>query len=160
MFQKIPRTQSPPSKPLMIWDGNCGFCAYWIQVWERNSSGITFKTYQEVGDQFPEIPLKEFKKASRFIEPNGQIFSGPDSAYRSFFHFKRPLKFPHRWYQKSRSFRWLSDHAYNFMAKNRPAMMKITHAFWGKNPKQQKPFYLIWLALIFGICFFGISILF
>ena len=86
MFTKFYRTNYPPTeKPMMVWDGECGFCKYWVTRWKMYTGDrITYKTYQEVASQFKDIPLKEFKKASRLIEPNGSVYSGPDSAYRSF----------------------------------------------------------------------------
>ncbi len=129
----------------MIWDGACGFCKYWILVWKKNSENIEFKTFQEVSDEFPEIPLKEFKKASRFIETDGSIHSGPDSAYMSLYHFNEPITFLHRWYEKYNWFQWISDHVYNEIAKHRPLLMKVTIAFWGKNPLKQKPYWIAWL---------------
>ena len=29
------RVQSPPAKPLMIFDGDCRFCVFWIRRWQR-----------------------------------------------------------------------------------------------------------------------------
>jgi predicted DCC family thiol-disulfide oxidoreductase YuxK len=146
MFAKIQKTQSPPSQALFIWDGECGFCKYWIIIWKSKTTNLNYKTFQEVSDEFPDIPLKEFKKASRLIEIDGSVFSGPDSAYRTFWYFEKTQKHWHRWYQQSSLFRQLSDHGYNFIAKNRPLMMKLTLAFWGKNPVNRKPYWVIWLV--------------
>lgn len=154
MFIKIQKTQNPPDQPLFIWDGECGFCKYWIIIWKSKTQGLNYKTFQEVAGEFQDIPLKEFKKASRLIEPDGSVYAGPDSAYRTFWYFKKPQKHWHRWYQKSGFFQKISDHTYNWIAKNRPIMMKLTLAFWGKNPLKQKPFWLLWLvgfvALVLG----------
>jgi predicted DCC family thiol-disulfide oxidoreductase YuxK len=146
MFAKIQKTQSPPSQALFIWDGECGFCKYWIIIWKSKTTNLNYKTFQEVSDEFPDIPLKEFKKASRLIEIDGSVFSGPDSAYRTFWYFEKTQKHWHRWYQQSSLFRQLSDHGYNFIAKNRPLMMKLTLAFWGKNPVNRKPYWVVWLV--------------
>jgi predicted DCC family thiol-disulfide oxidoreductase YuxK len=146
MFAKIQKTQSPPSQALFIWDGECGFCKYWIIIWKSKTTNLNYKTFQEVSGEFPDIPLKEFKKASRLIEIDGSVFSGPDSAYRTFWYFEKTQKHWHRWYQQSSLFRQLSDHGYNFIAKNRPLMMKLTLAFWGKNPVNRKPYWVVWLV--------------
>jgi len=156
MFTKFLQTQNKPSKPLMIWDGNCGFCKYWILVWQTKTTEVDYKTLQDVAAEFPEIPLKEFKKASRFIDTDGQIYSGPDSAFMSMWYFKTPQKHWHRWYMSSELFQSLCDHGYNFVAKNRPLMMKITLAFWGKNPIKRKPFWMLWLM---GLVVFVIGLI-
>ncbi|WP_414601176.1 thiol-disulfide oxidoreductase DCC family protein [Algoriphagus sp. NG3] len=151
MFSKIQKTNFPPAEPIFLWDGNCGFCKYWIIVWKSNTEGLTYKTFQEVGSEFPDIPIKEFKKASRLIETDGSVFSGPDSAYRTFWYFPKPQKKWHRWYQKSGFFQSISDHSYNWIAKNRPLMMRLTKAFWGKNPIRRKPYWLLWLGCILAL---------
>lgn len=159
MFAKILKTQNTPKQPLFIWDGECGFCKYWIIVWKSKTVHLTYDTFQEVAEEFPEIPLKEFKKASRLIEPDGSVFSGPDSAYRTLWYFEKPQKYWHRWYQQSGLFRWLSDHGYNSIAKNRPLMMKLTLAFWGRNPLKRKPFWLLWLVAAIGLIYITFMLL-
>ena len=146
MFTKIQKTSNPPKHPMFIWDGNCGFCKYWIIVWKSKTAGLTYQTFQEAATNYPDIPLKEFKKASRLIETDGAIYSGPDSAFRTFYYFQNPKKHWHLWYQKSAVFQRLCDHSYNWIAKNRPLMMKLTLAFWGRNPLRRKPYWMLWSA--------------
>lgn len=151
MFNPIHKTQFPPQKPLFVWDGKCGFCKYWIMVWKRNTQGLEYETYQEVAENFPDIPVKEFQKASRLIEIDGKVFSGPDSAYRTFWYFKKPKEKWHRWYHQNRLFQKFSDKVYLTISKNRPFLMKVTIAFWGKNPFKRKPYWLIWLLGLLGL---------
>lgn len=151
MFAKIKETAFPPKeKPMMVWDGECGFCKYWITNWKaKTDDRIEYRTFQKVAQQFKDIPLKEFKKASRLIEPDGSIYSGPDSAYRSFLYFRKDNSPWHRWYSKYKTFHFLSNHAYNFIAKNRSFMFSLTKLFFGKNPEKIKPF---WLLLFLMLC--------
>ncbi|MGM0945183.1 MAG: DCC1-like thiol-disulfide oxidoreductase family protein [Bacteroidota bacterium] len=151
MFETIPKTQFPPKEDLFIWDGQCGFCKYWIMVWKSKTRGLEYQTFQEVAENFPDIPFKEFKRASRLIEKDGAVFSGPDSAFRTFAYFKEPSTFWHDWYQRSKIFRQLSNHGYNFISKNRPLLMQLTIIFWGKNPLKRKPYWLIWLMGLLGL---------
>ena len=154
MFFKINKTAFPPiEKPMMVWDGECGFCKYWIINWKsKTGNNIEYKTYQEVASQYPDIPLKEFRKASRLIEPDGRVFSGPDSAFRSFTYFKPKVLIWHRWYSEYKWFTSLCDNAYNYIAKHRTFMFKLTNIFFGKNPQSLKPYWL------FIILFIGVSI--
>ncbi len=156
MFNPIKHVTKPPEKPIMVWDGECGFCKYWVTVWHKNTEDrLQYEKYQDVHERFRSIPLKEFKKASRMIETDGQVFSGPDSAYRSFMYFRSPIKYPHRWYHKYKFFKSLSDHTYNWIAKHRPFMFKLTKLFWGPDPQNSKPFWLGWL-LVLILIFFGL----
>lgn len=152
MFSKIKKTNHPPlQKPIMVWDGECSFCKYWITRWKSKTLyNIDYKQFQEVASQFKDIPLKEFKKASRLIETDGSIYSGPDSAYKSFTHFKTPDSQWHYWYLEYRWFTIISDHSYNIIAKNRNFFFTLTKFFFGKNPKSLKPY---WIFFLTGILF-------
>ncbi|MDC7996050.1 thiol-disulfide oxidoreductase DCC family protein [Altibacter sp. HG106] len=157
MFQKFTKTKYPPEhKPVLVWDGECGFCAFWVQRWKKKTQGrIDFVTYQEIASHFQDIPLKEFKKASRLIEPDGSVFSGPDSAYRSYSYSAHPLPW-HRWYTNFRWFTWLSDHGYNVIAKNRPFFFRVTRILFGNNPEKLRPYWLLYLLVLFlGVLLLG-----
>jgi len=150
MFGKIKHTNFPPNyKPQLVWDGECGFCKYWITYWKSNTGNtIDYKTYQEIASNYKDVPLKEFKKASRLIETDGNIYSGPDSAFRSFTYFSPPNHFWHTLYSKNHLFTWLVDHSYNFIAKHRPFMFKLTHLFFGRDPINLKWYWLGYIALL------------
>lgn len=156
LYTKIPYTENIPSKNLLIWDGKCGFCKFWKTRWElKTNNEIEFVTFQEAAKDFPDIPLKEFKKASRLIETDGKIYAGPDSAYRSIYHAGN--KFWHHLYQRNKAFRSLSDHGYNHIAKNRSFYFKITKLLFGDDPLHTKPYWLIYLLIfiiILGIWIF------
>lgn len=155
MFAKIEKTVFPPKNlPVMVWDGNCGFCNYWITNWKSKTGGrLQYKTYQETADDFKDIPLKEFKKASRLIEPSSIVYSGPASAYRSFYYFKKST-FPwYRWYCNYSLFTYFSDHSYNFIAKHRAAMFTLTKIFFGKDPDSLKPYWIVWMLLLGSVLF-------
>lgn len=155
MFTKIQKTSFPPKeRPVMIWDGECGLCKYWTTHWKSHTEDkIDYSPYQKIAENFKDIPLKEFKKASRLIETDGFIYSGPDSAFRSFEYFNTK-KFPwHRWYRKFKFFRWLCDHTYNVIAKNRGFFFKISKLLFGNNPTNLKPYWVLYIVLFLVILF-------
>jgi len=151
MFKKITKTKYPPSSPILVWDGECKFCKWWKTRWElRTKNDLSFKTYQEVAAQFPDIPEKEFKKASRLIEIDGCVYSGSDSAYRSLY-IAGDDKW-HIWYAKEGWFQKISDLGYNHIAKNRNFYYKTTIVLFGKDP--EKPaFYWMYYLLLFMFIF-------
>lgn len=133
MFAKINKTNYPPEIPILIWDGECKFCFWWKTKLElKTRQKLMFKTYQEIGSKFPDIPIKEFKKASRLIETDGTIYSGPDSIYRSLY-FAGIEKW-HIWYSSTILFQKMSDIGYNHIAKNRGFYYKVTVFLFGDNP--------------------------
>ena len=136
MFKKLNRTLYPPSsRPVMVWDGECGFCKYWIRVWEkRTGESIEYVTFQHQADRFPDIPKKYFEDAVRLIEPDGKIYDGPDAAYRSMQYYKRkPVKVFHKWYKNNRLFKTISDYGYHFVTTHRPFMLKLSKLIFGRN---------------------------
>lgn len=148
MFEKIERTEYPPSpKPLMVWDGHCGFCTYWVARWQRfTGDRIDYRPYQEAAPHFPDIDQKHFKQASRLIETDGRIYSGPRSAYRTF-TYGSSWAFLDRWYARHSFFTSLSDGVYNWVAKHRGFLFKVSKAMYGTDPQQVRPFWAIYLAL-------------
>tara|TARA_B110000046_G_scaffold57595_2_gene64444 strand:- start:123661 stop:124143 length:483 start_codon:yes stop_codon:yes gene_type:complete len=150
MFSKIERTEFPPiGKPLMVFDGNCGFCKYWVIRWKRLSGlGVNYKSYQEVESDFEDIAEYHFKEAVRYIDLDGKIYTGPDAAYITYFN-KDKVKFLHLWYTNKSWFRNFSDYAYQFVADNRNTMSKITIRLFGKNPANPKPYWKYYLIGVF-----------
>ena len=136
MFKKLSRTFYPPDRPVMVWDGKCGFCRYWISVWKkRTNESIEYVTFQDHADRFPDIAVEYFEGAVRLIEPDGTIYNGPDAAYRSMRYYKdKPVKLFHRWYARSRFFKRISDYGYHFVTTHRPFLLKLSKLIFGSKP--------------------------
>ncbi|HLR76640.1 MAG TPA: DCC1-like thiol-disulfide oxidoreductase family protein [Balneolaceae bacterium] len=147
MFEKIKTTAFAPDEPLLVWDGKCGFCAYWTTRWQRKTpKEIRFEPFQKTAEKFKDIPLHAFQTSSKLIEPDGSVFNGPDSAYRSLWHAGN--KFWHRLYTSNRFFEKLSDSGYNHIAKNRDFYYKLTVFCFGKNPASPKHYWLLYLLTL------------
>lgn len=157
MFQKIESTQYPPKEnPLMLYDGKCGFCKYWVIKWKKISGlGVDFRPYQEAAHEFPDIPEFHFKEAVRFITIDGRVYNGPDAAYITYYN-RNKVQFLHRWYENKSWFRKLSDFIYQKIANNRYAMSKISIWLFGKNPANPKPYWKIYL-IVFVLLLAGLA---
>ncbi|PYX18441.1 MAG: hypothetical protein DMG82_28525 [Acidobacteria bacterium] len=43
-------------RPLLIFDGDCGFCREWVEYWKRlTDKRVRYAAFQEVGEQFPQM---------------------------------------------------------------------------------------------------------
>jgi lipase maturation factor 1 len=74
-------------QPLLIYDGDCGFCIYWVRYWQRlTGHRVTYAPYQEVAGQYPEIPLTAFQGAIQYVAPDGNIASGAEAAFLTLSH--------------------------------------------------------------------------
>lgn len=132
----------------MVWDGQCGFCAYWTTRWKKfTRDKVEYCPYQECYTEFGDIELKHFKQASRLIDKSGLVYSGPRSAYRTLTYGSK-WAFLDRWYANNNWFENLSDSAYNWVAKNRNILFKLTKAMFGSDPDQTRPFWAIYLVII------------
>ena len=78
------RVSNPPSKPLLIWDGDCDFCRLWIERWRQMTAGkVDYTTYQKAADRFPEIPTDQFNRSLVLIQPDGTVVFAAEAVYRS-----------------------------------------------------------------------------
>ena len=113
------RVSNPPSKPLLLWDGECDFCRLWIERWKEITAGkIDYAAYQEEAEYFPEISRDEFKHSMVFIEPDGTAFFAAEAVYRSLAY--RPSRTWLAWsYDRVPGFAAISETAYKFVARHR-----------------------------------------
>lgn len=148
MFNKIQATAFPPKdKAIMVWDGDCSFCKYWITVWRRKTGkGLRYAPYQAVAGRFSDIPEEQFARAVRLIEPDGHVFDGPDAAYRSLLYLKKPVLAFHGLYHRSPVFQKLSDYGYDLISRHRPLMFFVTKLLWGRDATHRKPYWAIYLT--------------
>jgi predicted DCC family thiol-disulfide oxidoreductase YuxK len=134
------RVSSPPSKPLLIWDGECRFCQLWVERWRVVTRGAADDaTFQDVADRFPEIAREQFQRSLVYIDKSGQVFFAAEAVYRSL-----GLRRSRRWlawsYDHIPGFGPTSELLYNVVARNRGVASALTRWLWGKDVRP--PTYL------------------
>src|SRR3954470_16511275 len=77
------RVSAPPSKPLLIWDGDCHFCRRWIERWRVLTRGAVDYVPSQKVNEYPEIPRARFGNSVVLIEPDGQVYFGAEAVLRS-----------------------------------------------------------------------------
>ncbi|MDP0497491.1 MAG: DCC1-like thiol-disulfide oxidoreductase family protein [Verrucomicrobiota bacterium JB024] len=117
---------SPPVRPLLVWDGDCRFCARWVRRLERRV-GPAFDTasYQEVATRFPEVGEEAFTKAVHLIEPDGRVTRGAEAVFCALKDV-RGWSLGWRCYQRCGLFRCVSEALYRWVARNRGWLSKVT----------------------------------
>ena len=106
------------NRPLMAFDGDCGFCRAWIARWrEITGDRVDYKPYQEVARDLPQIPVTAFAAAVHLLEPDGRISRGAEAVFRSL--AIGGLRWPLRAYEWSATVRRVTEAAYAFVARNR-----------------------------------------
>src|SRR6266566_8507532 len=135
------RVSNSPPKPLMIWDGECLFCKMWIERWREITAGkIDYATYQQAADQFPEIPVDQFKRAMAFIEPDGKTSFAAEAVYRSL-QYRSSRKWLEWSYDHVPGFAAISERAYKFVARHRSLGSSVTRLLWGKDVRPPTYFW-------------------
>jgi predicted DCC family thiol-disulfide oxidoreductase YuxK len=126
-----PRVASPPSKPLMIWDGDCHFCRLWIERWRVLTAGeVEYEIYQKAATRFPEVPREQFQRSVIYIDNEGEVFFAAEAVYRSL-----RCRSSRRWmawsYDHVPGFAAISEVAYKIIARHRTFGSVVTRLLWG-----------------------------
>ncbi len=131
----------PPSKALLVYDGDCGFCKLWIARWrEITGDALDYEPLQEAAVRFPEVPRKDFEHAVKLIETDGRVFSGAEAVYRSLGK-GRGSRFWSWSYEHLPGFGPISDLAYAFIARHRELAHTVTSLFWGEDVRRPTYFH-------------------
>ncbi len=150
-----------PSKPLLLYDGECRFCRAWIARW-RHVIGerIDYAPYQEAAERLPEIPREEFARAVHLVEPGGRHSRGAEAVFRSLAYAPG-----HGWalwlYRFLPGAAPLSEACYAWVARHRPLWDRFTLAIWGPHlvpPGERRTawVFLRVLGVVFLIAFLSL----
>ena len=126
-MQLVRQVSQPPAKPLMIFDGDCGFCRRWIVRFKRwTSPHVEFLPAQDssIAMRFPEIPREQFDLAVQLIASDGSVFSGAEAVFRALDSAAR-ASWLLRAYQRFPVFARLAEWIYRFIARHRRFFSKI-----------------------------------
>lgn len=79
MAHPVRRVTAAPPKPLLLFDGDCGFCRRWVG-WFRRRTGdrVAYESYQSTlaSGRFPEIPPAELEEAVHLVSADGAVYRG------------------------------------------------------------------------------------
>ena len=145
------RVSNPPSKPLLIWDGDCDFCRLWIERWrEMTADKVDYTTYQQAGDRFHEISPEQFNRSLVLIQSDGTVFFAAEAAYRSLASH-RSREWLAWGYDHVPGFAAVSETAYGFIARHREFASAITRLLWGKDVRRPTYFWAQrWFLRVLG----------
>ena len=125
----------PPEKPLLIFDGDCGFCRYWLARWERIfGDRIDRAPYQEAASKFPEIPLEAFRTAVRLVDTDGTVFGGAEAVFRALAAEQKRRRLLAA-YESVPGFAPATELAYRLIASHRGFAHAATRLLWGEEPR-------------------------
>ena len=126
----------PPSVPVLIFDGNCGFCRFWAARWQyRSGSLVEFTPYQgaDIAQRFPEIPQDRCARAVQFVEADGRVSEAAEAVFRLLASIGSRL--PIHFYEAVPVARSVSEMVYRAVADHRHLASRVTTMVWGRDPR-------------------------
>ena len=148
--------QVPDQKPILLYDGNCGFCKIWIRYWQKlTGDRIEYAPSQEVGEHYPQIPPRAFSEGVQLVRPDGTVASGARAVFESLDRQKT--------YEGSRIVRGLSEFAYRVIASHRSFFYHVTRLTFGTHiePAQfavTQSLFLRVLAIVYVAAFASLAV--
>jgi predicted DCC family thiol-disulfide oxidoreductase YuxK len=118
------------ARPLLVFDGDCGFCRLWVARWKRaTGNAVDYEPYQTAAARHPEIPPAHFAEAIHLFEPD-RISRGARAAVRTL-AYAPALSWLERLYAAP-GVGTAAEAAYRFVAARRPLFLRLTHLLWGE----------------------------
>jgi lipase maturation factor 1 len=140
---------------VLVYDGECGFCAYWVRYWQKlTGESIDYRPYQEVAARYPEIPVTEFQRAVQYVRPDRTRASAAEASFTTLSH--APGKgFWLSLYRHLPGFAAIAERAYAITAAHRPGFYAISRLLWGNQFEPPRYDLVSFLFLrLFGLIYF------
>jgi predicted DCC family thiol-disulfide oxidoreductase YuxK len=143
-------------RPLLVYDGDCSFCAYWAHYWQKLTvDQVDYKPFQQVAEQHPAIPRTEFQRAVQYFAPDGRRASAAEASFLTLSHAHGKAV----WlalYRNVPVFAAVSERVYAFIAAHRSGAYRVSLCLWGKDhiPPRYDVASFLFLRL-FGLIYFS-----
>jgi len=152
-------------RPLLIFDGDCGFCRLWIERWRAiTGDRVEYRASQDLGPEFADVPAAEFAGSVQFFDGDGRRYDRAAAVFRSLATTSRVAKLAVRAYERVPGFGAVADCAYGVVARNRMLFSRLTRLLWGRDVTSPTyaiatTLFLRLLGLIYVIAFvsFGVQ---
>ncbi len=136
------RVAAPPQKPLLVYDGECGFCTLWVHRWKcATGESVDYLPSQDpqIAERFPEIPRAAFDSSVQLVEPSGSVYNGAEAVFQSL-AYSENFGWLLNIYQAFPPFAQLTEWSYHLVAKHRPFFSRVTRLLWGRHV--ERPSYV------------------
>ncbi|MGE9294651.1 MAG: thiol-disulfide oxidoreductase DCC family protein [Puniceicoccales bacterium] len=123
----MPVVRDPPGQPLLIWDGECGFCARWVRRLQHlTGKRMIYVPYQDLRGRFAEVGEGAFSEAVHLIDPDGSVYRGAGAAFLALSKAGGAWALGWRCYRGCGIFRRMSEGIYRWVARNRHWLSRYT----------------------------------
>ena len=159
MEQPGPSAANP--KPVLIFDGDCGFCRIWIDYWRQlTGDAVEYAPYEQAAARFPQVSEEEARQAVRLVLPDGQVLGGAAAVARTL-RWAPGKEWAYRRYRNFPAAARVAELCYRLVARHREAARRATEWFWGV-PVLQPSFqvsrwlFLRLLGFVYAVAFLSL----
>ena len=135
-------------RPLLVFDGDCGFCRFWVARW-RHRSGDRVEYVPsdaaETVERVPSLQPDRLARAVHLIEPNGRVSAGAEAVFRLLAH--GGSRIPLTLYSRLPVVAAVSERAYALVASHRGIFSKLTRLLLGQSTEPARYALTTWLFL-------------
>ena len=131
-LRDLAMTASDDPRPVLIYDGDCAFCRYWVAYWQAlTGARVRYEPYQRVASDYPGIPESEFRRAVQYAVPGEpRVASGAEASLRAL--AQAPGHGAGWWlYRHLPGFAAVAERAYAGVAAHRGLSLRVCRALWG-----------------------------
>lgn len=148
-------------RPVLIYDGDCGFCRLWIARWSPfTKDAVVYSPSQDFAGDYPQISPELFESSVYLVEPDGSFCSGAKAVFKALAYAPNGKWFL-RAYEKIPGFAPASEWVYRKVAENRSFFSALTRWIWGSSMEAPTWFlarraFLFLLGLVYLLAFLSL----
>jgi predicted DCC family thiol-disulfide oxidoreductase YuxK len=117
--------------PLLIYDGDCEFCAWWVRYWQQlTGPAVRYAPYQDVAHDYPQTAPQAFRRAVQYVASDGGVAAGAEASFRVLAH-ARGRGYALWLYRHLPGFAFAAERAYAFVATHRGLAFRASRLLWG-----------------------------
>ena len=142
------------TRPLLLFDGDCGFCRFWVERWRSiTRERVDFAPAQQTAHAFPQIG-DAWKRSVQLVTPDDSVYSGAEAVFRAL-AFAPEHRWPLAVYQRVPGARPVSEAAYRLVADHRDFFSWLTNVAFGREPQPASCVLSRWIFLrLLGLVYF------
>lgn len=139
-------------RPVLVFDGDCGFCRLWVERWRRATAGkVDDEPFQTAAANHPEIASKDFAEAIHLFEP-GRTSRGAEAVLRALAYAPGLSRLPRLYAVPGVA--PVAEAVYRFVAAHRPFFSRLTRLLWGHSTVPPQIGFTVRVILAgIGLCY-------
>jgi predicted DCC family thiol-disulfide oxidoreductase YuxK len=120
-------------RPLVVFDGDCAFCRFWVERWQQQARGLVDFEPRQSPDVARRLPAPAHERAAsalQLIEADGRVSEAAAAVFRlRALRGRRGLLWA---YEHVAGARAVTERAYRFIADHRSLAAVVTRLLWGR----------------------------